>query len=58
MQSDFDLLLASDQACTNTIFAHFVSIVLGNWLQRILLNSKPSKTMAKPQEPDYTQRRA
>lgn len=48
------------QACTNTIFAHFVSIVFANWLQKILLKppkaSKAARTMAKPEEPDYTQR--
>ena len=46
------------QASTNTILAHFASIVFANWLQKILL--KPSKSgiaAAKPDEPDYTQRR-
>ncbi|CAL8465056.1 g4591 [Coccomyxa elongata] len=45
----------SVQACTNTILAHFASIVFANWLQKTLL--KPQRTPAKPQEPDYTQRR-
>jgi len=46
------------QASTNTILAHFASIIFANWLQKILL--KPSKggiAAAKPDEPDYTQRR-
>lgn len=48
----------SVQASTNTILAHFVSIIFANWLQKILL--KPSKSgiaAAKPDEPDYTQRK-
>ncbi|EIE20623.1 hypothetical protein COCSUDRAFT_83541 [Coccomyxa subellipsoidea C-169] len=45
----------SVQACTNTILAHFASIVFANWLQRTLL--KQQRTPPKPQEPDYTQRR-
>ena len=46
------------QASTNTILAHFASIIFANWLQKILL--KPSKSgiaAAKPDEPDYTQRK-
>jgi hypothetical protein len=46
------------QASTNTILAHFASIIFANWLQKILL--KPSKggiAATKPDEPDYTQRR-
>ncbi|KAK9917810.1 hypothetical protein WJX75_008495 [Coccomyxa subellipsoidea] len=45
----------SVQACTNTILAHFASIVFANWLQRTLL--KQQRTPPKPQEPDYTQRK-
>ena len=47
------------QACTNTILAHFASIVFANWLQKILL--KPGKAASsgiqKPDFPDYTQKR-
>ena len=46
------------QASTNTILAHFASIVFANWLQKILL--KPTKggiAATKPDEPDYTQRK-
>ena len=53
------LTVLSAQASTNTILAHFASIIFANWLQKILL--KPSKSgiaAAKPDEPDYTQRKA
>ncbi len=47
------------QACTNTILAHFASIVFSNWMQRVLL--KPGKPITsgfdKPNFPDYTQKR-
>ena len=46
------------QASTNTILAHFASIVFANWLQKILLKpSKSSIAATKPDEPDYTQRK-
>ena len=53
--SGTDAAMCLPQACTNTILAHFASIVFANWLQKTLL--KPQRTPAKPQEPDYTQRR-
>ena len=46
------------QACTNTILAHFASIVFSNWIQKVLL--KPGKAassgFAKPNFPDYSQK--
>ena len=57
--SDRILCAAPPQACTNTILAHFASIVFANWLQKILL--KPGKAgssgIQKPDFPDYTQKR-